>query len=231
MVDARVLEDVPFRIDDDALIETLRLKKGSSSMGEVRRLAAEARAIASPKALYVQRFVEERDDDGVLAGGVRLTSRVLRVNLELAHRVFPYVATCGVELAAWMRSQDDLLHRFWAEAICEMALRQARRVAHRHMMEHYRPGQTASMAPGSLADWPLQEQQSLFALLGDTESAIGVRLTDHMLMIPTKSVSGIWYPAEVSFESCQLCPRERCPGRRAPYDAGLYDRRYRKVDE
>jgi len=230
-VDARVLKDVSFRIDDDALIEELRLKEGSSSMGEVRLLAAEARAIARPKALYVQRFIEERDDDSVLVGGVRLTSRVLRVNLEHAQRMFPYVATCGVELAAWASSQDDLLHRFWAEAICEMALRQSKRAAHQHLIEHYRPGQTASMAPGSLADWPLEEQQSLFALLGDTEGAIGVRLTDHMLMIPTKSVSGIWFPAEASFESCQLCPRERCPGRRAPYDAGLYDRRYQKKGE
>jgi hypothetical protein len=56
---------------------------------------------------------------------------------------------------------------------------------------------------------------------------VGVRLTDSCLMMPTKSVSGIRFPTETSFESCQLCPRDDCPGRRAPYDSGLYDRRYR----
>ena len=42
-----------------------------------------------------------------------------------------------------------------------------------------------------MADWPIEEQQPLFRLLGDTERAVGVRLTDSMLMVPTKSVSGI----------------------------------------
>jgi hypothetical protein len=78
-----------------------------------------------------------------------------------------------------------------------------------------------------LTNWPLSEQGALFALLGDPHEAIGVRLTDSYLMVPTKSVSGIRFPTEQSFESCQLCPRERCPGRKAPYDSGLYDRRYR----
>ena len=82
------------------------------------------------------------------------------------------------------------------------------------------------MSPGSLADWPLEQQRALFAVLGDTEGLIGVRLAESCLMIPTKSVSGMRFPTETSFESCQLCPRAVCPGRRAPYDKGLYDRKY-----
>ncbi len=46
-------------------------------------------------------------------------------------------------------------------------------------------------------------------------------------MVPTKSVSGILFPAEESFASCQLCPRENCPNRRAPYDPELFDRKFR----
>ncbi len=30
----------------------------------------------------------------------------------------------------------------------------------------------------------------------------------------------------VNFERCQLCQRENCPGRRAPYDGKLYIRKY-----
>jgi hypothetical protein len=37
-------------------------------------------------------------------------------------------------------------------------------------------------------------------------------------VLPRKSVSGIYFPTEVSFFSCQLCPRERCEGRKARYD-------------
>jgi hypothetical protein len=53
-----------------------------------------------------------------------------------------------------------------------------------------------------------------------------VTLTDSFLMVPTKSVSGIVFPTEVSFESCRLCPRSDCPGRRAKYDPNLWEQRY-----
>jgi hypothetical protein len=83
------------------------------------------------------------------------------------------------------------------------------------------------MSPGSLGEWPLSQQRPLFASLGDVAGAIGVRLSESLLMVPAKSVSGVCFPTEESFESCQLCPREDCPGRRAPYDETLYDRKYR----
>ena len=79
----------------------------------------------------------------------------------------------------------------------------------------------SAMNPGSLEDWPISEQRQLFSILGDVESLIGVRLTDSFLMLPIKSVSGVYFPKEITFQSCQLCPRERCQGRRAPYDEKL----------
>ena len=42
-------------------------------------------------------------------------------------------------------------------------------------------------------------------------------LTDSYLMLPTKSVSGVYFETEKSFNSCQLCTREMCPSRRAAY--------------
>ena len=85
------------------------------------------------------------------------------------------------------------------------------------------------MNPGSLADWPLSEQRVLFALLGDTQDAIGVQLTSSLLMVPTKSVSGIIYPTAETFASCQLCPRRGCPNRRAAYDPQLFEQKYRQA--
>ena len=37
---------------------------------------------------------------------------------------------------------------------------------------------------------------------------IGVTLTDTFLMLPNKTVSGIFYPTEVDFVTCQLCHRD-----------------------
>ncbi|MGE5222062.1 MAG: vitamin B12 dependent-methionine synthase activation domain-containing protein, partial [Omnitrophica WOR_2 bacterium] len=87
----------------------------------------------------------------------------------------------------------------------------------------------AAMNPGSLEDWPLSEQNSLFALLGDVTETTGVRLTDSMLMQPTKSVSGIYFTSAEGFASCQLCPRQACPNRRATYDPDLFQQKYARV--
>jgi len=221
------LRHIPFQPNLTLLMKHLHIKEHTPYAGRFAELAGQAQAIAQPKALYRLAFVEARGDDWVRVDGVRLTSRVLRVNLEHAHRLFAFVATCGVELADWAAGWDDLLERYWAEALCEAALYAALRRLEERVEERYQPGRTAVMTPGSLPDWPLQEQRPLFTLLGDPASAIGVRLSESMLMQPIKSISGIRFPTQEEFASCQLCPRERCPGRRASYQEGLYEAKYR----
>jgi hypothetical protein len=222
------IEDIPFELNIDSLMKRLRVKADSRYADDLLALVHDAQAIAKPKALFKAVYIEAKYDDRVVINSVELKSRVLRVNLEEAHRVFPFVATCGMEIEDWARSIDDLMKSFWAETIQGIALRSAVKALDKHINEYYSPGLTSTMSPGSLKDWPIQEQRTLFTILGDTKDAIGVQLTSGLMMTPTKSVSGILFPTEVSFESCQLCPREDCPGRRAPYDKDLYDRKYRK---
>jgi hypothetical protein len=207
-------------------MKKLRVKEGSTYVGQLTSLIDEAREIGRPRATYRVAYVDSKDEKSVVIDGVTLQSRVLRVNLDGTHRVFPYVATCGTELYEWMTAQDDMLLRYYADVISETALRAATRALKAHLVARYSLGRTSTMAPGSLADWPIQQQRPLFSLLGDPEETIGVRLSESMLMIPSKSVSGIRFPLETTFESCQLCPRQRCPSRRAPYDESLYERRY-----
>ena len=224
---AVVLDNIPFQPKLDSLLKAFHVREGSSSAAKLGRIAVDAQAIAKPKAVYKIAFIESKGEDHVVVDGVTLTSRVLRVNLEQVHRVFSYVATCGREMDEWSNSIDDMLESYWADKIKEMALRSARQALDKHLQDRFRPGRMSRMNPGSLPDWPLKEQRKLFALLGDPKDAIGVELTENLIMVPLKSVSGISFPAEADFASCQLCPREKCPGRRAEYDETLYDRKYR----
>ena len=223
---AITLDDIPFQPDLPTLLASLRLRPGSQRAADLECLAHQAQAIAKPKALYRVAFVDEKGDDFVVIDGARFQSRILRVNLESAHRIFAYLITAGIELDCWAHSNDDLLHRFWADAIQEQALFAAHAALQDHLAQTYQPGPLSAMNPGSLEDWPLDQQPRLFSILGDTGAHIGVRLTGGFLMVPTKSVSGVLFPTEESFQSCQLCPRENCPGRRAPYDPGLFERKY-----
>jgi hypothetical protein len=222
-----VLDRIRYRADIGALAKRLRVAEESADYDELVALAREAESVARPRAMYGVGYIQERGDDHVIIDGTQFTSRILRVNLEQAHRAFLYVATCGTEVEAWAHALTDLLQRYWADAIQEAVLRIAIRALHDDLEERFRPGETSAMAPGSLGEWPLSEQRALFSALGDVRGTIGVALSDSLLMIPAKSVSGIRFPTTESFESCQLCPRADCPGRRAPYDRSLYDRRYR----
>ena len=226
-VDEVLLAAIPFQLDINQLLKTLHVDERGAEGREVTRLAEEAQAVARPKGFYRVAFVESKGDNSVVIEGVKFKGRVLSVNLDGVYRVFPFVATCGTELEKWSNSMDDVLHRYWADVIKETALSCALSVLEEDTVRRYRLGSTSVMNPGSLPDWPISEQRSLFTLLGNPEETIGVYLTDSFLMVPIKSVSGIRFPTEVHFESCQLCRRENCLGRRAPYDSLLHERRYR----
>ena len=221
-----ILDEIPFDLEPERLMKRVRAEPGSGFDEELEQLAAEAREVARPKVLYRLGYPELMDEDRVVIDGEELHSRVLRVNLEQAHRVFLYVASCGMELDEWAGSKDDPLESYWADAVKEMALGAAAQALNRDIAERFRPGTTSAMAPGSLADWPIQQQRPLFSILGDVQQKIGVQLSDSYLMIPNKSISGLRFPTEERFESCMLCPRTDCPNRRAPYDPEMYEREY-----
>ena len=225
-----VLDSIPFRVDLPELRRRLGVPEEAGADDgaghALEELAGSAERVARPKAAVKISFVEERSADEVVLDGVRFSSRVLKVNLDPVHRAFPHVATCGRELEDWSVGPTDPLERFAADQIKELALRAALDHLVSHIRGRHAIEKLSHMNPGSLADWPLPQQAPLFRLLGDLDSLIGVRLTESFLMLPTKTVSGIFFPTETTFESCQLCPREECPNRRAPYEPELYKARF-----
>jgi hypothetical protein len=215
-----ILDDIPVTLDAAALSEKLHLEPGSEEAAEFEALLGRVRGVGRPKVLYRMAAVSGRGPDAVAIDGVWFTSPILARNLEGVERVFPYVATCGVEYDAIALPEQSMLCRFWLDAIKEEALMQADEFFNRHVEHAHRPGPMASMNPGASGSdvWTIKDQRPLFALIGDVEARIGVRLTESCLMIPNKSVSGIRFPSAQGFENCAVCPREVCQGRRAPYD-------------
>ena len=216
------LENIPVEFDIDAMLEHVHLERESREAAEFGELLGHAMEIVNPKVLYTVSYIENRNEDSLQFGGEEFTSRVLAVNLEQVERVFPYIATCGSELDS-IDTDYDMLKQYWLDEIKAKALLAAIHHLYNHIDERHRPGRLSTMNPGSSAEdvWPIEQQRPLFSIFGDVEALIGVRLTDSCLMTPNKTISGILFPAETSFESCQLCPREVCKGRRAPYDEAL----------
>lgn len=227
-----VLNSIPFRLDTKEVLKRLRLRKENKDMERmVQELLDIVHPIAKPKAVYRVSYVDNKNGDSLYIDSVKFTSRVLRVNLDEVGRVFPYVATCGRELDEIAVPADDYMKYYCLDTIKEMALSSARSYLQDYLTRNYALGQMSRMYPGEGAaeDWPITQQKELFSVLGNVEDLIGVQLTEHFLMLPLKSSSGIYFPTEIKFESCQLCPREVCSGRKALYDSDLVKKYQEKV--
>lgn len=235
-----ILNDIPLTLDLHGLFKKLHIRPGSPNAAEFESMVLAAQELARPKAAYRAAYVEDCHEDQVIIDGITFTSHILSTNLAGVHRVYPYVSTCGLELDAWSHTHADMLARFWSDAIAESALNQARKYLEAHLTELFLPSEFdlspdrkaprfVKMNPGSLEDWPITEQKPLFALLGEISSAIGVTLSDSCLMYPIKSVSGIFFANMEGYVNCQLCPRQGCPSRQAPYDPALFEQKYARA--
>lgn len=218
-----VLDTIPFQLSAAEVAPKLHIDEGTDDYRALEGLVTEAAGAARPKAVYTTSFITDRGGDFVELDGVRMASRVMPSNVAAVHRVFPYVATCGAEAEEWSAGIRDPLCAWWADTIKLQLLGKAFGCLERTLKDGLKLGKVAKMNPGSLPDWPISEQPKLFSLLGDVKALIGVTLTDSMLMLPTKSVSGFFFQTESSYENCQLCTRLDCPGRRKPFNQEAHD--------
>jgi len=221
----KTLTAIPFTLDADEIVAQARVPRGSSDEADLLSLVELARQVGRPKAAYAACFVTERDGDAVRIEDVWFRSRTLARNLASAERAFAMLATCGREMDEHFPARGDMLQEFWWDLIKMRLLGAASRDLAAHVHRTFRLGKTASMHPGSgdASVWPIEQQGGLFRLLGGMDEEIGVRLTDSFLMVPNKTTSGLLFPTERDFRSCEVCHRAECPSRQAPFNQALWD--------
>lgn len=212
------LVEAAFNPDASALLSRLGLDSDSDEAEDFLSLLDRLAPFARPKGVLTEAKVERcPDPDRILVGGVEFTSRLLADNLGDEDVAWPYIATCGREIYDSVSAIADPFERYWGEEVMQAALSEAMDALERYLAASVFPGKTAVMSPGSLPEWPIGQQTPLFRLLGDGALRCGVELTASLLMIPNKSVSGIRFHNEHEYVNCRLCPRERCPNRKAEF--------------
>jgi hypothetical protein len=226
-MDSIIIESIPMSVDEELLRSGLKVRSGTSLAAKLSEIIESALSAAKPKAAIKLLDITNLGDDFVTAHNITFNSRVLSVNLKDSPNMAVFAATCGTELDEWSKQFDGYLEQYWADTIMFLALGFAMQAAEGIIKKTLDTETVSTMNPGSLEDWPITEQSKLFTLMKDETAAIGVRLNESFLMRPLKSVSGLCYASGEIFHNCQLCPRKDCPGRRAPFDDGLYEKRYR----
>ena len=223
----RVLDNIPVNLDLNSMLARLKLRNESDRIREIiQELIEIVTSVARPKALYKVSQANTINRK-IMVDGVELTSYIPTLSFSEGEMIFPYVATCGLEVDGIKIPTNDFMKHYCLNVIKEMILMSASRYLEDHLIENYGLAQLTRIGPGE-ALGPLAQQRELFSILGDVEDTIGVRLTGHNMMVPEKSSSGIYFETTVKLESCQLCPDTKCEGRRAPYRPDLLNR-YRKT--
>lgn len=224
-----LLDSIPIHLSLSHVTKKFRLDKKPASIN-IKKLIETAKSLSAPKCLFQEMYISGKGNNKVKIENKTFSSRVLSINLENTQKVFPYIITIGKDLENKASACDDLLEQYYLDNLGDMILRSCRRYLENYIKKNFGIKKIAGMSPGSLEDWPITQQKKLFSLFENDAAASGVILTENMLMIPKKSVSGILFPTEISFSSCILCPRENCPARKAPYDENFF-RKYGLKDK
>jgi hypothetical protein len=217
------LDDFPVELSLEKTLERLKLNEGRSQTLGVEDVFKTAAVLIHTRAIYGVAYVSKCSLGKIEIDSIEFRSRVLAKNLERIERVFPYVLTIGDSLENTARSSESMTRRLVLETVGDLALGSGLEHVQRHISEQYGLETTSNMGPGQL-DWPIEQQRELFSLLGHVKDAIGVTLTGSLMMVPRKSISGIIFPTEETFISCQLCQRNKCPSRKAPFDRALSEK-------
>jgi len=216
---------VPFSPSYERYRDIIRIEAYPEAEPAARELFDIAVSTLQPKSIHTVAFIDHREvvekeggrETCITVGDTLFRGKVLQV-LDEVYRLFPYIATCGNEMESYDLSGFDMLAPFWLDTIKMMALNAIRLETTQHIRNTYGLTKMHSVNPGSgnVDIWPVQELRSIFSLLNGGDP-VGVTLTESSLMLPNKSVSGLFYESEVSFSSCLYCERENCPGRKEPF--------------
>ena len=215
-----VLSEFPLEFGFDEALNNVRVSPTTAKRIRVRELLEKAVGLVHPKAVYSMERITQRNGDILTVGESKFRSHVLARNLRSTDTVFLFIATIGEALENRSHIERNAVTQLVLEDFGNFAIGSLINRLERHVSEKHGLGIVSRMSPGQL-DWPLDQQRQLFSLFDDVQSAIGVKLTDSLLMMPRKSVSGIIFPTKVPFISCQLCERQACSSRRAEYDEAL----------
>lgn len=205
------------------VLRSLRMPADHAFGASIADLLERTDKIANPKAFFMECKPEEVTKSTVTIEGVTFSGANLIQRIGEADVLYPYLSTCGNELAEFASGLTDVMEQFAMDAVMEFYRRQIDAVVTGAMQNEIPEGmQLSKTNPGSLAGWPIQQQKPLFELFGEVSQRAGVRLTDTFLMFPVKTVAGIAYGGESTDVDCEVCQRKKCPNRKAKFNMQKY---------
>lgn len=223
----QVVDHIPVEYDEEELWQELKIETMKGQKKEIISLIEESRGLVEPKAVYTHLEVVKIEGNCVrLDSGDVLKGVILADMLRCGQKVAPYVVTLGPKLEDYASklARNNVFLSFILDKIGNYALEIARenikllvKKALGNKVSDFGPGEGTGKLFG------IEQQAVLFRILQPLEN-IGVRLTPSYLMIPKKSVSGVFAVTDEEYVACQYCPK-KCEERRSAFRGEYQPRR------
>jgi hypothetical protein len=159
-----------------------------------RAMTARAGELAEPVAgLRLVRVAATASAQVSLAEGPRFSGHAVARHLSGAHRAVAFVLTLGPALEGEivaLGERQELLEAYLLDLAGWAGIEAAVRALRRDLVAAF-PGARVShrLGPGH-RDWPLTEQRELVELFG--EDVAPLKLSEHGVLVPFKSISGLF---------------------------------------
>jgi hypothetical protein len=210
-----------FNLDEEMLVKVLKLR--NENMKEnVMEVARETAKHMKSKYIFAECNIVEKGEDYIMLGDIKFKSRIMAKKLKDCDRVFPYFATCGLEVTEHTEALEDIFDKYVSEKVEYLALTQIREAMRDKIKADYNVHGISHINPGSIQDWSTVEVNKIFNLLEGKPSDLGLSVLESGMINPVRSVSGFMFLSENEFHNCILCRKVDCPNRRAEFDEEEY---------
>jgi hypothetical protein len=216
----QVIDCEPLIYHEEELKKKINFDSFKGKEGEIQALIEKSREWVEPKAVFTYMKATEVGEDWVqLDNGATFKSIILGEMLEPNQTVAVLVVTIGSTFEQQLSefSKNNLFLGLFLDKIGNYALGLAtsnlRTCIEKQLgkkLTYFGPGEGGGNLFG------IEQQRVLFQIL-QPEKHIGVTLTPTYIMIPRKSISGIYAATSQKYVACEYCPRETCEYRRVPY--------------
>lgn len=214
----RIVLRVPVDFTLEQFARLCRVGEGSSAYEELEEVLPLVRQYGQPAAIIKWASVDAIDGDDTTIEGVTFHSKVVADKLRHTPRVFLSVVTAGEGLENSGEFADDPFLNTYNGAL----LFHASMYMVNYMKERFGFDGSSMLSPGSLPDWPIQNNFPLFDMIGNV-AEIGMSLNDAGYIKPWNSGSHIHFSGD-GYQNCSLCKKYDCVGRRARFDRAEYIR-------
>lgn len=182
-------------------------------------LLAKCKSIASPKATYSffeNPLINAKNGTLEIENTIFNTGKIVASSMAKSSFITFFICTIGEGMENFSKKlmgEGSSLEGFITDIIASVFAEEVANYV--HLLVEKTASElnfkiTNRYSPG-YCNWPVNEQQKLFALMGNNTS--GVKLTDSSLMVPIKSVSGIiglGTDVKRLAYKCNICADEKC---------------------